>query len=947
MANNFQPMHNPALGKLRVIGYVSGSGETLWKALELQKEMEEKGGECPFEIVGVFSSKNPSKAEAKAKEYNIAYAALDINDFYAQKSKPLNDLNLRAEYDLTALELIKAMNGDCVILAGYVWATTQCLLDEYLVINVHPGDLTAVDLDGHRLYGGGNAIKAALENKADYLAATAHIATNEIDGGPILMRSERVPADYSLHTDEEARFRHYLGLVNAQNRLIGARTLLEIALGNFQWGENGEIYYLGKRMPQGVWIEDWQERKPRHARNMGKLLYPKSVAIIGASLKPGIGQAIMTNLLRDGFTGNAYAVNVRGEDVGTAKGYCTVLDIPEEVDLAVIATPSKTVLGIAEECGKKGVGALVCITAGFKEVGGAGIIAEQQLLDICNRYNMPFIGPNCMGLMSAAANVNVTILHSAIKKGNVALITQSGAIGAGMLDAAEALGIGFSSIISLGNQSDVNVVDILPNLDRDEHTKVIALYLESIIEPFRFYQAAARINKPILLLKSGASEAGASAASSHTGSLAGDDKVAEALIKKAGIRRMESLEDLYQTAAALAHMPSGEGNRIALLTNAGGPGTLITDAISNRGFKLPTPSDELRSYLDENLMAEASTKNPIDVVATAPPKHYALTAKKMLESGEYDGLLVCCVPPATVDTEEVAKALVPIFKDTKLPVLTNFFGVTLGAKARKIMLENNIPTSVYPEQMGNILSGMKKVNQVRDMLTSRPGKKVVEQAKNIIKRNKCGDYLPVDDTYEVLRLFGIKAAKSGLVKEAGEIPTLGLDYPVVAKIEHPEIVHKSDVGGVRLNIQSEEELAQVVNDFLAKFSGAVGVFVQEMLPPGIELIIGSVKDPALGSALMVGQGGTLVEVMKDVAFGYPPVAKNEAMDLVDSLRIAPLLEGYRGKPGVNKEELAELLEKVSSMILALPEIGELDLNPILYHPEKDIFLAADARIRRG
>lgn len=940
-------IHNPAVGRLRVIGYASGSGNTLWKAYELQREMEAKTGSAPFEIVGVFSSMADSKAEKTARELGIPCAALDIRKFYQEKGEPLKNREVRAQYDQAALDLIRPMGGDCILLAGYVWATTDCLLDEYLMINVHPADLSIQNSKGARAYAGGNGVGDALKAGESNLCSSSHLATKQIDGGPILVISPRVPVDYNLHGDDESRFKHYLGLVNEQSRHVGARTLLEVSLGNFQVDEGGAVYYKGEKTSHGIRLESWEENIPLFERDMKKLLYPKSVAVIGASQKPGIGQAIMNNLLRDGFSGDAYAVNMRGESVGTAKGYTSVSEIPEAVDLAVIATPSKTVLQLAEECGKKGVGALVCITAGFKEVGGAGVLAEKELIDICNRYNMRFIGPNCMGLMSAGADFNVTILHSAVKKGSVALVTQSGAIGAALLDFADSLGIGFSSIVSLGNQADVNVCDLLPHYDADSHTKVIALYLESILEPVRFCQTAAKINKPILLLKSGSSEAGSAAASSHTGSLAGDDQVVNALIQKAGIVRMQSLEDLFGTAAALAHMPRVAGNRVAVLTNAGGPGTLITDAVSGRGFELPNPSGKLKTFLAENLMAEASTGNPIDLVATAPPEHYTLSAKALAESGEYDALLICCVPPATVDTAKVAKALLPVLQNVSIPVLTNFFGPTLGAGARQVMLENRIPTSVYPEQMADMLDGMRTAKKAEITAGQKASRKIVGKARDILANTPSGEYLPVDATYSVLDLFGIKAAGSALIKSAAEIPGLELDYPVVAKIEHPEIIHKSDVGGVALNIANADELKTVTEEFLAKFAGAQGVFVQEMLPGGIELIIGSVLDPALGVSLMVGQGGTLVEVMKDVRFAYPPVYSKEAMDIIDSLRIAPLLDGYRGKPGVNKAALCELIQRVSTMLLSLPEIGELDLNPILYHPAKDAFLAADARIRKA
>lgn len=940
------PIHNPALGKLRVIGYTSGSGETLWKAYELQKEMEQTAEGCPFEIVGVFCSKADSKVEETAKELGIPSACIDIRAFCDERGKPLKDREVLAEYDAAALELIRPMKGDVILLADYAWETTDCLMEEYLMINVHLAELLNQGEIGHRYYDNENSLEDALKNGKTNLCSASYLVTKQINDGPILAISERVSVDYSLHDDNQLRVRHYLKLVNNQRSLVGTRTLLEIAAGNFQMDESGAVYYKGEKKPMGIHIENWEENKPIHQRNMDKLLYPNSVAIVGASNRPGIGNSIISNLLRDGYKGEVFAVNVRGEDVASAKGYTSISDIPDEVDLAVIATPSRTVLEIAEACGQKGVGAIVCITAGFKEVGGAGIEAEQELMKICNRYNMRLIGPNCMGEMNAKVDFNITILHSSVVKGNVALVTQSGAIGAALLDYAGELGIGFSSIVSLGNQADVNVCDLLPCYEEDEHTKVIVLYLESILEPTRFWQVASKITKPILLLKSGSSEAGMAAASSHTGSLAGDDQVVDALIRKAGIMRVSSVEECFLCAAALSQMPRLKGNRVAIVTNAGGPGTLITDATSNAGFDLPTPSEKLGTYLREHLMAEASTGNPIDLVATAPPAHYALTAKAMMESGEYDALLICCIPPATINTAEVATTLLPVLKNAPIPVLTNFFGPTLGAGARELMVANKIPTSEYPEQMAMMLAGMREVKKTTAPLQTRVPRQSTTRAKEILQTVPSGEYLPVMETYELLEIFGIHGAAASIVKSVDEVQELALTFPVVAKIEHPEIVHKSDVGGVRLNIQSSEELETVVEDFLTRFSGADGVFVQEMLPGGIELIIGSVQDPAMGSAIMVGLGGVWVEVMKDVIFGYPPLSQEEAMNMINTLKIEPLLAGYRGKPGVDKEALANLMEQVSRMLLELPEIGELDLNPILFHPEKGTFIAADARIRK-
>ncbi|MDR2398218.1 MAG: acetate--CoA ligase family protein [Spirochaetaceae bacterium] len=947
------PIHNPAAGTLRVIGYVSGSGDTLWRAYELQKELMASPagrlGECPFKIVGVFSSNAQAKALATAESLGVPQVTLDIKEYYRQRGKPLSDKALRREYDAQALDLIRPMQGDAILLAGYVWATTACLLEEYLMINVHPADLT-IRREGKRCYAGGNGVGDALNAQESSLASSSHLATQEIDGGPLLLVSEGIPVDYTLHTDDQERLRHYLGLVNEQNRRVGARTLLELALGNFGRDEQGRVYYQGAAVPQGIRIPRWEDSQPRFKRRTDKLLYPDSVAVIGASQKPSIGRSVVENILRDGFKGKVYAVNVRGEEVLSAPGYTSVEAIPGSVDLAVIATPGATVLELSEACGRKGVKAVICISAGFKEIGGEGVAAQERLVSIMDHYNMRLIGPNCMGQMNVKASLNATILAGRIAQGNVAMVTQSGSIGAAMLDYAEELGIGFSAMISLGNQADLTVCDLLPYFEEDPHTQVIVLYLESIAEPPRFWRLAARMQKPILLLKAGSTAAGMAAASSHTGSLAGNDQVVDALIRKAGITRLASLEELFMCAAALSNMPPVRGNRVAHLTNAGGPSILISDALSHYGFTLPEPQESVKTYLRENLFREASVQNPVDLVAPAPPEHYVLAAQAMLESGDYDALLICCVPPATVDTALIAQALIPVLKDAKLPVLTNFFGPRLGKGAREVLLKNGIPTSVYPEQIATMLAGMRERPKVRDLEGPRPSGAVLHQARDLLARSSAGEYLAVTEAYALLELFGIQAARRRLLKSAGaarEVETAALSFPVVAKIDHPEIVHKSDVGGVHLDIQTPDELSAVVTDFFARFPGATGVLVQEQVPPGLELILGGVRDPQLGSAVMLGLGGVWVEIMKDLVFGYPPIGKAEALDLIARLRCEPLLAGYRGKPGVNREALANLITHVSSLLVALPGISEIDLNPVIYDPARDAFIAADARIKKA
>ena len=939
------PIHSPARGKLRVIGLASGSGNTLWKALEMQRQMEDMPEGCPFEIVGIFTDNPAAKCVSTARELGIPCKSVDIRQFYAKRGKPIKDREVRREYDQQILDAVRGWGAELILLAGYVWATTDQLLSEYTVINVHPADLRAMK-DGRRAYAGANGVGRTLKAREPAIAATSHLATSQLDGGPLLMVSESVPIDYGI-CEKEMLERRCLKLVNEQNRLVGARTLLEIAQGNYAMDESGAFYFKGEAIPQGVKIDRWCENQPLFLRHTRKLLYPDSVAVIGASQKTSIGNAVVRNLLRDQFPGPIYAVNTRGEDVDGAPGYRNILDIPGPVDLAILTVPSGAVLEVAEACGQKGVSALICITAGFGELGGEGVAVQKALLGIVHKYNMRMIGPNCMGLLNSSAHLNANMLANAIVPGNVALVTQSGAIGASMLDYAESLGIGFSSIVSLGNQADVTVCDLLPFLEEDANTRVILMYLESIPEPVRFWQYASGMKTPIVLLKSGVTAAGAAAAGSHTGSLTGNDAIVGALIEKAGVIRAESLEDCFLHAVALSHMGTLKGRRVLLLTNAGGPGILISDRLNQEGFEMPRPSAELRERLSAVLLKKASTNNPVDVVAPAPPEHYAAAAQAVMESGEYDAMILCCIPPATVDTGAIAYALIPLLQSAPIPVVTNFFGPTLGAGGRRELLAAGIPVSEYPEQTVDMLRALlPREAYAGGEETGVPGQ-TVRRARALLADVKPGEYVPAERVYELLHLFGIPAAGCRLLVDPAQVDELTLQYPVAAKIEHPEIVHKSDVGGVRTDIEDAAGLKKTVAAFLEKFQGARGVLVQEMVPAGLELIVGAVGDKCAGQAVMVGLGGVWVEVIRDVKFGYLPLNRRGAAHMTSRLKIDKLLAGFRGAEGVEKEKLYDLLERTSAMALALPEIAEMDMNPVLYDAVRKRFVAVDARMRKA
>lgn len=944
-----KPILNPAKGKLRVLGYCSGSGNTLWSAYELQRAMEQTPEGCPFEIVGIFTDNPECKAVETARRYGIPSTSIDIRAYYAAQGKPLRDRAVRAAYDAEAVSRIEAYRADVILLAGYVWATTDILLEHYTVVNVHPADLALTDDQGHRLLAGANGIQAALERHLPALRASSHIATKELDAGPLLVRSAAVPVDYAMHESEDERFRYYLRLVNEQSRLVGARTILELALGSFTV-ENGTLFYRGEPTPRGLTFENWEENKPAFARRRDLLLSPRSIAVVGASAKPGIGDAIVKNLLDMNYCGRVFAVNRKAEPVRDMPGYASVLDIPGPVDLAVLSVPSGSVLNVVEECGQKGVSALVCITAGFREIGGDGVARERELLKLVDRYNMCMIGPNCMGIANTSPNVRLsaTILSQTPPVGHVAFLTQSGALGASLIDFASELDVGFSVVASLGNMANINPCDLLPMLQRDENTHIICMYMETIPEPYRFERIMRGITKPVILVKSGRTAAGAAAASSHTGSLSGNDSVVGAFLQKCGILRVESLEDAFLLASAMSKMPRLHGSRVGIISNAGGLGTLTTDALVHYGFVLPELAPDERKALAEQLLPEASTHNPLDLVAPAPPSHYAAAARAMIGSKKYDALIVDCVPPATVDTGEVAQAMVDILHATDIPIFSCFFGPTLGAPGRAVMKRGGIPTFSFPDQMVRTMAYMvEKAPYAKTPAPAAvPGKNRAD-ARSLLDAAAPGAYLPPEACMRLLAAYDLPVVQSAYLCCADDAVHMWVPYPVVAKIDHPEIVHKSDVGGVYLNIQSAEELQALYTRWNGQFPGLRGVLVQQQLAGSLEMIVGASLDPAMGHSILVGLGGTMVEVFRDVSFGHVPLSDEDPERMLKSLRCRVLLEGYRGAVPANQVQLKQILLRLNELLLDLPEIQEMDLNPLLFDESKNKFYIVDARIKKG
>ncbi|MDR1886191.1 MAG: acetate--CoA ligase family protein, partial [Synergistaceae bacterium] len=508
---------------------------------------------------------------------------------------------------------------------------------------------------------------------------------------------------------------------------------------------------------------------------------------------------------------------------------------------------------------------------------------------------------------------------------------------------AEDIGIGFSIVASTGNQPDVTANDLIPFLAEDENTSVIIAYLETIPDPGRFARVVKKASskKPVVILKSGRTAAGARAASSHTGSLAGDSAIVESLIASTNAIRAKSIEEMFILAAALSKMPRFSGGRVGVISNAGGPGTLIADALSDAGFSLPLMPQDMRDELARSVMSQASTGNPIDLVATALPEHYGAAVSQMVKSGLYDALILMVVPPVGVDTGPVAEAAAGDLVASGLPSVSCFFGPTTGAGGRRVMQESGIPSFEYPEQTVKALSMMRGAPFTDEPFEA--GSSMLGMMEEIRELASGDGYLPQDRCQKLLEAYGLPVARSAMLASAADCRGVSLTYPLVAKIEHPEIVHKSDAGGVVLGIGTPDELEETLRNLLGKFPGARGVLVQEQVRPGLELILGANSDPLLGRVMLVGMGGTGVEIDRDVATAHVPFGRGRADAMLKSLRAWRILEGYRGKRGVDIESLKDLMHKLQRLLLDAANIKELDLNPVIWDGER--FIAADFRIR--
>src|SRR5215211_5577219 len=699
------------------------------------------------------------------------------------------------------------------------------------------------------------------------------------------------------------------------------------------------------------------ERQPLDA-----IFDPDTVAVVGASDRPGsVGRTIMWNLISNPFGGTVYPVNARRQNVLGIKAYPSVSEIPERVDLAVIAAPAPTVPGIIRECVDSGVRGAIIISAGFRETGPEGAELERQVLEEARRGRMRIIGPNCLGVMNPATGLNATFAGAMARPGSVGFLSQSGALMTAILDRSFMENLGFSAFVSVGSMMDVGWGDLIYYLGDDRKTESIVIYMESVGDARSFLSAAREValTKPIIVIKAGRTAAASHAAASHTGSLTGSDEVLDAAFERSGVLRVETIADLFDMAETLGKQPRPRGPRLTILTNAGGPAVLATDALIAGGGELAEISPETMEELNGLLPGPWSHGNPIDILGDADPERYAKALQTASKDPESDGLLVVLTPQDMTEPTETAEHLAPYAHDTGKPVLASWMGGAGVAAGTSVLNGAGIPTFDYPDDAARVFTNMWRYSyNLRGIyetpeLATEDGSIDRERAERIVTgAHESGRTILTEfESKELLAAYGIPTVETRVARDAEEAVELDeyFGYPVVLKLNSQTITHKTDVGGVRLNLQSAEEVRRAYEELERSISenyspeDFAGATVQPMVSlQGYELIIGSSLDAQFGPVLLFGSGGQLVEVYRDRALALPPLTTTLARRTMEQTRIFEALKGVRGRPPVDVAALEKLFVRFSQLVVEQPWIGELDINPLLASPER--LIALDARV---
>ncbi len=698
---------------------------------------------------------------------------------------------------------------------------------------------------------------------------------------------------------------------------------------------------------------------------LNPLFSPNSIAMFGASERENsVGEVVFRNLLTSGFKGGIYPINPKHDKIQGVKAYKTIDAIGKPVDLAVVATPAKTIPAIVEACGQYGVKTMIILSAGFRESGPAGRRLEERVVEVAKEFGIRFIGPNCLGLIRPDRGINVTFGNNDAKPGNLALVSQSGAICTAILDWAEMNDIGFSTVISTGIAADLDFGDYLDYLVTDPKTDSILLYIEGIKDARRFMsglRAAARI-KPVIVLKVGRQAAGAVASMSHTGALVGSDETFSAALDRSGVVRVETVTQLFSAAKALSSRYRVYGDRLAIITNGGGPGVMAADRAVDRKIELAEFKEETIKQLNKVLPEVWSHGNPVDVIGDAPPERYRAAVDICLNDPGVDGAIVILTPQAMTQPDEVAKTLIELADHHKKPILTSWMGGNQIEGGRRLFNNAKLPSFRTLENAVDAFSYLSAYQKNQRLLLQTPAKTSrrhvqpdVEGARLIIESalSEQRKVLTEPESFALLGAFRINAVRNGIARSANEALILAesIGFPVAMKIYSPDISHKSDAGGIRLNISNAQVVRSTYRDLIEQVKETrpeakiEGVTVEQMYqsPNGRELLIGIVRDPVFGPVISFGSGGTTVEVMGDSAIALPPLNRSLASDLINRTKAAKMLERFRHMPPANCEALLDVLLRVSTMACELPWIQEMDINPLIL--DDDGAVAVDARIR--
>ena len=736
----------------------------------------------------------------------------------------------------------------------------------------------------------------------------------------------------------------------------------------------GAGYKMRRELEEGVYTVEFpteesletiaaaeEHEKRATAASITPLFYPYSIAVIGASRdSASIGGRLMANLLSGDFTGPVYPVNPKAEVVRSMLAYKSVLDCPTVVDLAFVVVPAKHVIPVVEQCAAKGVKGVVVISAGFSETGADGAVLEDRLLEVVREHSIRMVGPNCMGLVNTDPAVQLDGQFGPVrpKRGNVAMSSQSGALGIAILDYATKLNIGISSFVSVGNKADVSGNDLLLYWEDDPATDVILLYLESFGNGRRFARIARRIGhkKPIVAVKSGRTTAGARAASSHTGSLASLDIAVDALFRQSGVIRTATLSQLFDATALLANQPLPKGRRVGIVSNAGGPAILAVDALESRNMQVVEFSEGLQNQLRELLSPEAAVRNPIDMIASAGPDQFRACIDLVMTSDEVDSVMAIFIPASPKGADQIATAIgrAASSRYGEKPFVAVYMS-SEGAPADLAAGDSRIPIYPFPEQAARALGHAVDYAEWR----SRPTGEVVrfdavdfETADRVVSKaalrvGEGGGWLEADEVEALLGAYGLRLPASGVATTADEAVALAAGFrgPAVLKVVAPSAVHKSDVGGVVLDVSGETAIREAYAQVTNAVPDAEGALVQEFVRGGHEVLIGMTQDPTFGPLIVFGLGGVFVELIGDVAFRIHPITDLDAAEMISEVKSSKLLDGYRGGEPGDIPAVREALLRVSALVEDFPEIVEMDLNPVKVAKPGDGLTVVDARVR--